>query len=229
MNAKSEQVGYNKELGWSQSKSLIVGDHVNGLTCQANRLIPGTYTAQFFIGPLSKPIVMGSRKAVAKVSWRINGNEVNRLVDCVDGASITGQAEAFRVEILDASSPTSPQADTTYVVGVNVARGSRATSERPFYTESNTVITAGGSADLVLTPEVGATSVFVTAAFPTAGEAAAPGDLTVRQLTASGIAKMYDPLLYTWVPLAPDTTILRFHNNDLANSMVVYTTLGVDG
>jgi hypothetical protein len=224
---------FNHEESWSQSGNLSVGDRVGGVTCQANRLPPGPYTAQFNIGDVPGGLLLGRKAATAVVKWRLNGNEVSRTIDCMDGTSITGVAEAFHITIRDSSSVAVIPTIKDYVASVQVARGIRAVSERPVLTLTSLLAGPLGEVTIGVPQDVGATSVYVTTGFPMAAvplPSGNVGDATVIMTNIAGsILRMYDPALYGWVPIVQGTTKLRYMNRNAVNAQQFTAALGIDG
>ena len=134
---------------WSQNGTLITGNGNQKVTMQCE-LEPESYTVQFTVTP---PTTGATTQAL--VTWIVNGNPVQRLVDVSQGNSIQGEAEAVRVIISDISDfrdySFPPELGKSYPVGVTVAKGTRAAAQQP-------ILTPGPALPMPGQPQTGVTN-----------------------------------------------------------------------
>ena len=102
---------------------------------QINRLEPGEYTIQF---SLVEPVIDGLASATyAYVDWKVDGQQLQRIVSVYSGAAISGVAEAVDIHLLDQSNR-----GVNKLVGVlNVVNGSfTVTTSAPVTLAANEII-----------------------------------------------------------------------------------------
>ena len=97
-----------KKLTRSQITTLTTG--LNGIgsfvgqrlqSLQQANLEPGEYTIQFQI--VEPPIDGAGSATYAYVSWKVDGQQIQRIISVFSGASISGVAESAHVQLLDQS------------------------------------------------------------------------------------------------------------------------------
>ncbi len=226
-----------KSGGWSQSGVMHTGSLTDQVSLQAKFPKAESYTVQFGINP-SAGALAEAVQAEALISWSVEGNTVTRRVNVANGASVTGTGQAVRVVMADR---TVGGTGKDYVVSVQVAPGSRPSTQQPptlipvpaFF---NVAPTGGVSDPVIPIPtDAGAISVFVTvtAVGPGGPVASAEGIATVDQQISGGFTrKTYDPRTAEWVPLTPGATFLQLHNNNTVISgihLFFSVTFGIDG
>lgn len=129
---------------WSASGTLYtpgVGQQTNGFSLQANFAdAPGYYTLEFSLAypnvpaPFATPLI----RALAEVSWAVEGTTNRRLVHITSGAVISGAGQGVVVKLRDDSivseEPFPPA--LPYLAHVTLVQGSRPTlanSQPPLY------------------------------------------------------------------------------------------------
>jgi hypothetical protein len=117
--------------GWSASGKLRTGRPNQQVNLQADFPNPGSYVVQFSLkdNPDSNiPI-----RALALITWSVEGNSVRRLVSISNGLSVQGVGQGVRVVMYDDTQPigaVDPDG-TEYDVSMQVARGSRGSDPVP--------------------------------------------------------------------------------------------------
>jgi len=172
-------------------------------------------------------------RAQALITWSLGGQNILRRVDCVNGLSISGEAQSVDVKITDRSilSVVPGRVIQPYTVQVVAAEGTRPAEEQPpqFTGDTVTLGPVGGSA--INVPE-GAISAWVVVAPQVLGAILIPSDHIVRQTTRGGVTlRAYSPLQVNgFVPLANGCTRLTFEQGALQPANVQYfTAFGIDG
>lgn len=221
--------------GWSASGDLdplTPGPSGQVVHLQVKFPEAGNYTVQFNVSDPNALFLVNNEvvRAQAEVVWSINGQQVRRLVDCVNGLSITGTAEAVAVNIVDRSDVTvSPV--VPYLATVTVAKGTRSSVQQPpTYTGERVRLGALGGASIPV-PE-GAISVNVTIAPLIIGAPIVPEQHIVRETGNGGInLKSWNPTLFQgWIPLAAGATKISFEQSALqAQEFYYFTSFGIDG
>jgi hypothetical protein len=232
-------------LGWSSSGEVKTRT-LSGPSLQVNFPLSGNYTVQLNVNPLRGDIdpISGLVKVSrprAEVIWSVKGNGVRRLFDVVDGASITGQAEAVKVKIFDTidQEPGNPVApNISYPVSIQVTKGIRAVSERPILQGINYTDSAGNPLvsyqDVTMIPgdfvrfqipqDAGVTSFqyqLVTSNPLT--------NITMAVQDYSGNFLRYSPENSgTWLPIRSGASEIFIRNNGAANCFAS-VFFGIDG
>lgn len=190
---------------------------------------PGSYVVQLSLQD-PNPVASGYRiEAKAEITWSVSGNSIRRVVDCVNGMSISGVAEGVAVTIYDDSSigVGSPE---DYLVSLSVSKGNRASIQQPpFYTLPIDIIAPGGFIATDIPQDIGAISARVDIGPVDAGDPIGEFDLEVLQQYAGGTLKAYSPKT-GWVPLAPATRQIAIAAAAaLGDSAYFSIVLGIDG
>jgi len=146
------------------------GDRLSSL--QQNDLDPGEYTIQFQI--VDPPIDNLGFATYAYISWKVDGQEISRIVSVFNGSSISGVAEAVDVHLQDQSGRGGFNLAGTFSV-VNNSQYISATNSQTlksgqqiqftsqpgvFYTISNGM---NGTSAVLDTPYTGTTNAATTA------------------------------------------------------------------
>jgi hypothetical protein len=172
--------------GWSQSGTLISGNANQPVTMQANFPESNTYTVMFGVDPPPS----GVFRAVAIVSWTVEGNTITRQIDIGSGVAISAPAQAVRVIVNDLTTPAlGGTAGEKYGVSISVTRGIRAVASNPPTLSGVSPIgditifpLATGVSGLWPVPQgAGVEAVTVAASTFTAG---VPADLNIAQQNA---------------------------------------------
>jgi hypothetical protein len=192
---------------------------------QMNDLEPGVYTIQFTVIP---PGDGQGFAAYAIVTWKVEGQQVTRMVSVFSGAVISGVAESVDVKIVDVSQigtngfPTTPQ---KYQVGVSLSKGSRATTMQPatLVTQLDEIqLDAGATTSYLIPSDAGVISALVTSASLTTG--VLPTDILVIQSTTGLVAHLcrWYPIEQSpgWIPLFGGAVNLEIFNTGSAKAGV---------
>lgn len=226
----------NNVSGWSQSGTLTPGVSDRGVPLQVQFEEAGDYTAQFFISnPNTDPDDNVIIRPRAEIVWSVQGNDVRRLVDCINGMTVQGVGQAVKIKIYDDSNipagPLSPEPQD-YIASVQVAKGSRGSVQQPPYYTSDISGLADGATETVQVPiNAGAISAMVTVAPQTDGDVIPAYGVIVRQTSNSniiGLLKKYDPRQSDWVPLAAGANYIQITNQSGFN-IFYQVTFGIDG
>ncbi len=236
MRDTGEQLGPNDAIrlkkGWSASGTIRskTGDKVS---LQADfSSTPGDYTVQFGFTPPADGTTDPLRPR-ARVLWTVEGNEIQRIVDVVDGCAISGTAQAVRVIVEDHTIQIAPgpvTASREYGISIAVVKGTRPVTENP---PTLNIMTEPASLGLGQTwtepvPQgAGVVSVYV----PIYG-AGVIVENTVRvnhEDVGGRILRSYDPRYFQWVPLAPGTVQVTVHNGTGTIAIRASVVFGVNG
>ena len=214
------------------------------------------FTVQFFINNrvgyivpsvppnpiIPPPIALGNITPVGEILWTIGGNTQRRLVSIYDGSSITGVAEHFAINATDNTDLNDSSNQTQYDVTITGASGVRGSTSLPptyqTYIDFNSVnalgfffLTPTQTFSVPIPQNAGVTSVMITA---NSGDILlADNDFNVRQVsTSAGDLKVYNPLLYSFVPLSPQADQIFFENFTplVGGKTITFSvTWGIDG
>jgi len=188
-------------VGWSVNNILTTGVATGQvqLQCSFTRQMQ-THTVQF--DGLDNSIAVAGGAIIrtqAEVLWSVQGNVVRRLVDVIDGASISGNAEAVTVNIRDL---TTTAARVDYRVGCTVTPGLRANIQQPPLVRPSALrndgvtsdvdinIAAGASASWTIPPNCGAVSSYVAAISTTPASPFLDSEILIAALTVNGATVM---------------------------------------
>lgn len=209
------------------------------LKFQPGELDPGNYTLQFaFSDPNGVGNILGGEvvKAKATIIWKVSGIPVQRVVDCVNGLSITGTAESVDVTIQDASSISAPSKLTAieYTVAVTLGRGVRANTQQPptFSPYTAIQLAPGASTTVDIPDNSGAISVHAGVSPITIGSAIGAYDVLIGQVGGvSTLLSLCDPRQSDWVPLLPGSKKITLFASAAAPAPGVQFNLsfGIDG
>lgn len=241
--------GMSVKNGWQASGRLIMLDTTRKVSMQADFADPGNYTVQFSTEAKNVAGVSGRKSTPkARIQWSVEGGTIDRIINVVNGVSISGVAQGVRVEIYDATPSGSgflPGFDPSYLVACQVVKGIRANVEQPpqlildnddLGTMNAGFITvpANSSSNAYEIPfNAGPVSVNVTVSpNPYTTLAFIPEDsVLVRQRSGTGAGvsvKLYDPRDMGFVPLAPAASAIQIRNNN-AFDVDCHISFGIDG
>lgn len=241
------------------SRAQIIGNANQTFDLQYDLDDGGTYTVEFYVGPIQQTLAAGgvaaSPKPQAEIQWCVEGNTVFRTVDVGNAVSISGRGQKVKVKVYDtgplAGSPTlvGPIPSITYPVAILVTKGIRANYLIPpavvnVSTTNGLIAPAGTTVNFPIptnpideTP-IGVSSVEVVVIPTSAGaipaQVAAPwagtNPVTVVALVPHNQAKSWDPTLNVgFVSLPPGTTSINVINNTAAQNVVAFVTWGIEG
>lgn len=225
---------------WSTSNKLITTDKMKAVSLQADFPVGDVYTVQLAIDPPKS----GVYRAIALVTWTVEGNQISRQIDAGNGASISAPSKAVRVAVNDiTTNPVGGTAGEPYGVTIAITRGTRAFGGRPPTLKASDAsgnfgihdLAPGGNVRYPIPLGAGVTSVEV-AAFPTAGGMIVAGptpDVSILHANTSVALKGYkyaDPGAGTdFVSVSPLATEIVITNFELVHNVNVSVTWGIDG
>ena len=207
---------------------------------QIDQLDPGEYSVQFaMLGVTPTLAGVGQTPAPrAEIIWKVDGQQLRRVVSVVSGASISGVANAVHVKIQDQSGVFSSLTDgSTYKVVATLSKGTRPTIMQPAVLMSVTgqVIESGhvNPVRFQVPQDSGVVSIY-TETVGTEAEAThpLPGDVQVFFISQGGIVLGgYYPLIETgWVPLPPGTFEVHVGTSMAApNTQTILPIWGIEG
>lgn len=218
--------------GKSVSGTMVCGDASKTLSLQAQFDAPGPHTVQFDLTPpADRDILIGGVfSCEAIVAWSIAGNTIYRKVTVMDGMSITGNAEAVNVRIIDTTTDivfTGSTPPASYQVGATVTKGARATSSMaPVYIPNPAVTLVAGSSDVAVPDDIGANSVMVISSAPPAPDVnAAIAQQRCSNVNPGGLLGQWDPYAPRFVPLDSNALVIRM----TAAASYMKVIFGIDG
>jgi hypothetical protein len=231
---------FDMKDGWSTSGNLITAGSGQPVTLQAAFPAADVYTVQFAVTPPES----GVFRAIAKITWTVEGNQISREVDIGNGVSISAPSQSVRVAVTDATSlALSGASGQKYAITISVTRGVRPASDRPPTLAGEGVIPpgtnisiapinllAGQTAKYLVPVSAGVVSVAVSAATLVAGVDA---DVLISQGNPTTNTKLYK---YSdqgagdaFVSIAPFATQVLVTNVDPTNACIISLTWGIDG
>jgi hypothetical protein len=217
------------KFGWAQSGTMTPVNANSSVNLQKEFPVSGEYTVQFQVnGPDESNTATGTRIVRASVTWAINGNPITRIIDVVNGTSISGISESVDVRVFDASQGTGL---SPYTVIVTCSQGARPKTQQPPYLNAGnfSIAAAGGTISSKVPIGAGATCVFVTVV-PSALDGAIPEfDALVSHNSGQGALKSYNPRIAEWVPLASGTTAIQLQTGPASPATTWSITYGIDG
>lgn len=225
---------YVDKEGWSASGNLI-GFRSNAVTLQARFKRIDSYTIQFGLSGVSTAVYI---QTLAEIFWRVEGNEVRRLISVLNGSAISGTAEGVRIKITDFTGVLG--VGSTYVASCQITPGLRGASSQPPFLEIDNnlsrgssprqlVAGGGGSTNFNVPQDAGINSVLISFASVTPGTTIPDGDVSITQIVGAVTTKSYDGAIKgLWIPLSPGCTDILVTN---ANAIDIAVTMswGVEG
>lgn len=224
---------FDEKDGWSSSGKLTVGASGQPITMQAAFPVADLYTVQFAVAPPAD----AAFRAVATITWTVEGNQITRMVDVSNGVSVSAPSQAVHVRVndqttADIGTPTGQQ----YGVTISVTRGSRPFTGQPPTLAANQDNEQSVVA-LQLAPSLSVTYTIPQGAGVSSAEVSAavslganPADLLIQQASPTQIIKQYNytdkgPEFVAMSPLATKVVL----TNLSALTIVVSVTWGIDG
>jgi hypothetical protein len=207
---------------------------------QVENLDPGEYTVQFSVLNAS-PGAGGTLQVPApraEVVWKVAGQQLRRLVSVVNGAGISGVAEAVHIKIQDQSGVFSSLiAGATYKVVGTLSRGTRATTMQPptlISLPAQLIQTGSPSNPLILQvpQDAGVISTYIEVGQNIGGSPIPVGDVVAYFFDAGGTVRGATfPLIQTgWVPLPAGTFTVQVRTTQPApDSIFVQPIWGIEG
>jgi len=236
---------FERKDGWSSSGSLITEGAGQPVTLQAAFPIADVYTVQFAVSPPPS----GVFRAVATVTWTVEGNQIVRQIDIGNGISISAPSQAVRVMVNDQTTlALSGHAGESYGVTVAVTRGVRPASDRPptlaaggaivppppaqspVPTVAPIDVLSGQTVTYLVPDGAGVVSIAVSAASLLVGVSP---DVLIAQGNRVLNTKLYKYADQgagdAFISIAPFATQVLVTNLDPTNNVTVSATWGIDG
>ena len=227
-------------VGWSQSGTLVTQSPGAGVTLQAIFHEPGNYTVQFGISSVPPAGLANLIRPEAEITWKVQGNQVTRVINVGDGTSITGQAEAVSVRLFDSSDASmGGTAGIPYVGSIQVTKGIRAqaANQAPMFVPTNienpvgtSVVTTGsfiianGTAARIPIPP-GSVQMLVGIS----GSMFSPGNVIITEQNSLSSQLEFTPdFSPVWVPVVPLATRVNMLNSSGA-AIRASCIFGIDG
>jgi hypothetical protein len=228
--------------GWAQSGEIQPGSD-QAVTMQALFPVAGNYTVQFNITDSNKWMGIDSFNARADITWTINGNSVTRTVDCANGISVSGIAQAVAVRVYDNSVLVTDQEWHPYQVTIVAAPGVRPDLQQPVilthkpvgHTQFIQILQQTGITlwyRFEMPIDAGIISVFTSVVPFVRGDVIPPNALRAAMFNGpeGKSLRMYDPMINTgWVPIAPGTKYFEISQAGNAPTTLWSITYGIDG
>lgn len=220
---------------WSQSGKINPGSQTDFVRLQATFPDSSAYILQFEIAD-SNQYGLGERAALeAVITWSVHGNNVRRVVDCKNGVSIQGNAEAIDVKVTDRSTLIGPGPRNPIEVSMQVVRGTRpAVEQPPTLSQPPIFLPAGPSNNFVEVPRnAGIISFFIMVSHPVLGVVIPPNSIKAFQTNTGGtqlaFVEVSPDCCPEWVPLVNGATHVLIEAGATAPSTVWAIVWGVDG
>jgi hypothetical protein len=219
--------------GWSKTGKLRTGlPQEQGLTMQAQftQDIGGSgaqyYTVQFSV----KPPKTGFFEAVADVIWSVEGVDVRRKISIVNGATISGTAQAVKVSVVD-TTDRNVLPHEEYEVDIAVTPGVRPAQQQPprLFGGVFSIPAEGPSINVPIPQDAGVISVNISAYRVPFTTPLALGDamgLMGNAIPLSGF--VVKPEGDGWIPVPPGANNLELVNNS-AFALGYGVTWGIEG
>jgi hypothetical protein len=193
---------------------------------------PGYYTVQFGAIAPTSAASRGIFRAIAILTWAVEGNNIVRQIDIGNGATISAPGQSVNIQVQDAT-PAHAAVGQPYKVFAQVTRGTRPFSANPPTLKGlppfgeDFVVAAASTVIVPIPVNAGASSVLVTIVKTTGATVIAVVGLTDN---AGNAYTSYDPeVVVDFVPLPPNATQVEISNNDGANNIIASITFGIDG
>jgi len=215
---------------WSASGILHTTNTDDVVTLQADFDESGPYTLQFSVNvPDYSPVVVNVNPT-AFIDWKVEGNWVHREITLTSGTSISGTAEAVRIQVRD---NVAGGGVFEYMVSVQIAKGTRPNIQQPamFSADSNAaIIPAGTFLDFTIPKTIGVISVFPsTVAFAVGVPVPIPiGTVMGIVIGSLGTTQSFDCTKPFWYPTPVTANVIRVFNAN-AFDVDVNLTYGIDG
>ncbi|MGO9835531.1 MAG: hypothetical protein ACLP1X_15090 [Polyangiaceae bacterium] len=235
--------GLGTKDGWSSSGTLVTGSGNQPVTMQADFPEADVYTIEFAVDPPTG----GVYRAVAQISWTVEGNTISRKLDVANGVAISAPAQAVRVQVNDFTAGSAPSPPQQYGVTISATRGTRPVTGQPptylVFPVQVEILASGGAPPYksdffpieqgagVISVSVAATSL--AGPLSSVNPATVP-NLLIQQQDASGVvlkSYKYDdqgvgPAFVAISPLATQVFVI---NLDTSNPVYFSAVWGIEG
>lgn len=206
---------------WSMSGTLKCLETTQSVSMQASFGEIGTHTVQLQVKyPPFDPFIPAPVTAEVFVEWSVKGNTVRRRASLSNGLSISGNAEAVKVRVVDTS--TDPTlVGITYEVTITVVKGMRASNtQQPTLYLGKFAVAAGGVTDIPIPQDAGGIAVKVL------GDGT---DVIALQTLGGGpfFFSFWQVTRSEWQPLAGGCIAIQLSSVAGASNVAVY--VGIDG
>jgi len=222
-------LGTTLSRGWSGQTAMFTQEPSQvGIGIQATFPEASNYTLQFGVIPPTGG--KGVYRCVATVIWKNEGNTLQRQIDVVNGASITGFGMGVTVSLADLT-PDYGQGGvgSEYQVQQLLTPGTRPSQDQPPRLQGTTeplTIAPASPATIAIPQNAGVISVYVNGN----SEGTDPIDLIgVFESNATTLSSFDDGGLNKWVPVPAGATVLVLQNVDSSDSIAMSVIWGIDG
>ena len=193
---------------------------------------PGEYSIAFSIIPPAAPNQAAA--SIAKVRWKLDGQQFQRIVSITPGMVISSRADAVDVALQDVSGlmGVGQAAGRPYKVSAALTKGLRPNVQQPpiYVPEPAQILTVAGPTAELRVPvpqDAGVISFYVMVQAPDSSK------IVVSQESTGSIATFpeYRPLIVPggWVPLFPGADLISVLNTDGANPAIAAVFFGIEG
>ena len=219
-----------------QAEFPEAGDYTVKIGVQPPKINTGSVAGGGPVAQQGQVIVPVSVQAL--VIWKVNGNQVQRIISVgtQGGTSISGEGEAVEVQLTDVTpnNSTAPfNVPLSYAVTISCAPGTRPVTNQPCTLNAiakNVSIPAGSALAAIPVPnDAGVISLRVyLASF--AGPPPVTPSVRVDFTDGFNVVRSYNPMIDTdFVPLPPNAVQVVINNLDAANAISVTADWGVEG
>lgn len=170
----------------------------------------------------------------ATVSWMVEGTQVSRRFDVVNGATFYGTGQSVRVLCVDITDPAADFPNATgnnYVVSVQCCPGTRPSQNQPptLFGGYFAAIGPGAGVDVPVPSSAGVISCMVLVATGVAGQNSV---VFVKYHSGTVVMAEFDPTLQIgFIPMTPSTTTVTITNLATVEGHTLNVTViwGIDG
>jgi hypothetical protein len=197
---------------------------------------PGVYTLQFQVEANPTSVAFGitlPARALADVTWSVEGNSITRRIHVTDGCTIVGTGQGVRVVVRDDTElqAISSQVSYPYTVGMTLTKGNKSMTTPPLYILAQSQIVAAPTFWIVPS-NIGANQFIVYPGW--SGGAPATDFITLQgvdQFNAVIFAyRMYPSSIPQYLPLPPNVQRLRVLTAGTTVNLIGFAIfLGIDG
>jgi hypothetical protein len=219
--------------GWSGTQTLTAGSGMQAALLAAHFDQARDYTIQFYTSPpQNNGANPGLYRAIAQVSWNVEGNQVIRSFDIGNGTTISGCGQAVSVNILDATvnAPApGPGVNNSYIVSAAVSQGTRPTTGLPVTLyQQNGTLAPGQYVDISI-PAAGVIGLEVDTVDINNSDTI-PTFVQVTINYGFSFLVQYSPTIRPgFVPLPPNATTVTVTNNSGTDYIVFSLIWAIDG
>lgn len=189
-------------------------------------------------GAIVPPLgVAAGVRCVATINFKVEGVQVQRIVDVGSGVTVTGVAQAIDINLQDLTYTVGGPAGVQYAVSAAITKGTRASTSLPPTlwqppapsTPLPPQLAPGDSIIIAIPQNAGVVSVEVSL-FDITDSDAEPVFVGVTNFTNGTVNKFYSPVVEpAFVRVTPGSTSIRIGNNSATDTVQYSVTWGIDG